>query len=92
MERLDSIAARDDLAEQIEKEYDCGILRLAMQRVEQRVEPKTWQAFWLLNVEDLSGEEAALRIAMRLGTTYAASCKVRRLIRQEIHRLESNEA
>jgi RNA polymerase sigma-70 factor (ECF subfamily) len=89
---LDSIAARDNLAEEIEKEYDRSTLRLAMQRVEQRVEPKTWQAFWLLNVEDLSGEEAVARLGMRLGTTYAASSKVRRLIRQEVHRLELDEA
>lgn len=88
---LDSIAARDELAEEMQKEYDQNNLRTAMQRVELRVEPKTWQAFWLLNIDDLTGEEAAARLGMRLGTTYAASSKVRRLIREEVLALESDE-
>jgi RNA polymerase sigma-70 factor (ECF subfamily) len=92
LHQLDSIAARDDLTEQIQKEHDRSILRLAMQRVEQRVEPKTWKAFWLLNIEELSGDDVVARLGMRLGSTYAASSKVRRLIRQEVRRMESDEA
>jgi RNA polymerase sigma factor (sigma-70 family) len=90
-DRLDSIAARDDLAARIEEEYDRDLLRLAMQRVRDRVEPRTWEAFWLLNLEGLSGEEAVARLGMRLGSTFAASSKVRRLIRQEVRWLESDE-
>jgi hypothetical protein len=63
-----------------------------MQRVEARVEPKTWKAFWFLNVQGLSGPDVAARLGMRLGTTYAASCKARRMIRLEVRRLESDEA
>jgi RNA polymerase sigma-70 factor (ECF subfamily) len=37
LKRLDSFAARDDLAEEIQKEHDRIILRLAMKRVEARV-------------------------------------------------------
>jgi DNA-directed RNA polymerase specialized sigma24 family protein len=57
-----------------------------MQRVEVRVEQQTWQAFWLMNVEGLPGEEVANRLGMKLGSTYAACSKVRRLIREETHR------
>jgi DNA-directed RNA polymerase specialized sigma24 family protein len=86
--RFDSIAARNDLSDLIEREYAQERLRGAMERVRSRVEPQTWQAFLLLNMERLSGEEAAGRLGMRLGSTYAASSKVRRLIREEVLREE----
>ncbi len=92
LSHLESIAARDDLAAEMDQEYKRDLLRLAMRRVQERVEPKTWQAFWLLNFEGLSGEEAVARVGMRLGSTYAASSKVRRLIREEVGRLESDLA
>jgi RNA polymerase sigma factor (sigma-70 family) len=52
--RIDSIAARDDLSDRIEEEYARETLRQAMERIRNRVEPQTWQAFWLLNMEGLS--------------------------------------
>ena len=73
--RIDAIAARDGVADLIETENAREILRVAMERVRLRVEPRTWEAFRLLNVERLSGEEAAARVGMRLGSTYAASAK-----------------
>jgi RNA polymerase sigma-70 factor (ECF subfamily) len=87
---LESIAARDDLAARLEEEYDRELLRIAMERVQKRVEARTWQAFELLNLEGMTGGEAAARLGMRLGSTFAASSKVRRLIRQEVQRLESD--
>ena len=82
--RIDSIEARDELSDLIETEYAREALRHAMARIQCQVEPQTWQAFWLLNVEGLSGEEAANRLGMRLGSTYAASSKVRRLLREDL--------
>lgn len=84
MARWETVAARDDLIAGLEEEYDRELMELAMERVRVRVEPRTWQAFWLLNVERLSGKEVASRLGMRLGTTFAASAKVRRMIRQEV--------
>ncbi len=84
--RIELIAARDDLSNLIEKEYAEELLRKAMEQVSSRVEPQTWQAFWLLNKEGLSGREAAERLGMRVGSAYAASSKVRRMIREEVSR------
>jgi RNA polymerase sigma-70 factor (ECF subfamily) len=85
---FDSIQARDDLNELIEAEYAREVLCSAMDRVSNRVEPRTWEVFRLLNVEGLSGEEAAARVGMKLGSAYAASAKVRRMIREELERAE----
>jgi RNA polymerase sigma factor (sigma-70 family) len=87
--RIDGIEARDQVADFIETEYAREVLRAAMDRVRDRVEPRTWEAFRLLNVEALSGEEAAARLGMKLGSAYAASAKVRRLIREELRREET---
>jgi len=92
LSHLESIAARDDLAAAMDEEYDRELLRLAMKRIQDRVHTKTWQAFWLLNFEGLTGQEAVARLGMRLGSTFAASSKVRRLIRDEVRRLESDLA
>jgi RNA polymerase sigma-70 factor (ECF subfamily) len=86
---IEMIAARDDLSDLIDEEHKRESLERAMERVQARVEPQTWQAFWLLNVERLSGQEAAARLGMRLGSTYAASSKVRRLIREDVSSGES---
>lgn len=87
--RANWIEGHDDLARLIEEEYAREVLRRAMGRIRDRVELQTWEAFRLLNVEGLSGEEAAVRLGMRLGSAYAASAKVRRLIREELIREET---
>lgn len=89
MIEIGSIEARDDLAEFLDREEACERLEEAMQRVRDRVEPRTWEAFWLLNMEGLPGVEAASRVGMRLGSTYAASSKVRRMIGEEMGRREA---
>jgi DNA-directed RNA polymerase specialized sigma24 family protein len=88
-EMIEKIAARDNLSDLIDEEHKRESLQQAMERIQARVEPRTWQAFWLLNVDGLSGEEAASRLGMRLGSTYAASSKVRRLIREDLRSEES---
>ena len=81
---IDKFAARDDLATRLEREFDQERLEQVMGRVRQRVEPHTWEAFRLLALEGLSGEEAADRLGMRRGSAFAARCKVQRLIRLEL--------
>lgn len=76
----------DDLSRLIEAEYAREVLRVAMGRIRGRVEPHTWEAFRLLNVEGLSGKATAARLGMRLGSAYAASARVRRLVREDFIR------
>ena len=44
-ERLDSIAARDDLSHELEATFDLELMETAMQRVRLRAAPRTWRAF-----------------------------------------------
>jgi RNA polymerase sigma factor (sigma-70 family) len=88
--RIEAVEARDDVADLIEAEYSQEMLRGAMEQVRARIEPRTWEAFRLLNIEGLSGQDAASRLGMKLGSAYAASAKVRRLLREALRNEESS--
>ena len=84
---LERIEARDDLVRRLEAEYDHELLEEAMNRVRQRVEPQTWEAFRLTSVEGLSGSEAAARIPMKEAMVFVARGRVLKLLRQEVQKL-----
>ncbi len=85
---LHELPDRDELAARIEAEFDRELLEVAMLRVRERVEPRTWEAFRLLAIERLSGKDAAETLGMTPGSTFAAKSKVQRLVREEIEALD----
>jgi RNA polymerase sigma-70 factor (ECF subfamily) len=56
----------------------------ACERVRARVEPHTWQAFWLTVVEGLTGPEAAARLGMSKTAVPVCRHRVLKMIREEI--------
>jgi RNA polymerase sigma-70 factor (ECF subfamily) len=88
--QLAAIEARDDLTGRLEEAFDQEVLREAVARVRLRVEPRTWDAFRLLAMEELSGAEAAHRLGMKVATVFVARGKVERMLRQEVARLEQD--
>jgi RNA polymerase sigma-70 factor (ECF subfamily) len=56
---LETLEAGDDLERRLSEQFDQEVLEEAQARVQQRVEPATWEAFRLTAVEGLSGAEAA---------------------------------
>jgi RNA polymerase sigma factor (sigma-70 family) len=89
---LCTIAARDDLVEQLKAEFDRELLEEAMARVRLRVAPQTWQAFTLTALEGLSGAEAASRIPMQVAQVFVAKRRVQKMLREDVARLEQGEA
>src|SRR5262249_17408989 len=71
-ERLDSAAARDDLAARLEEEFDRELLDEAMARGRLRVAPQTWEAFRLTALGRPSGAEAAAPIPMQVAQVFVA--------------------
>lgn len=51
--------------------------------VRQRVEPRTWQAFWRIAVEGCSVREAAEQMGMSYAAAFAAHKRVTRMLRAE---------
>jgi RNA polymerase sigma factor (sigma-70 family) len=87
LDRLDQVAAREDLVAGLTEGFDQELLEAAGHRVRLRLEPKTWQAFQLTAVEGLTGTETAARLGMTVPAVYKARCKVQKLLREEVGRL-----
>src|SRR5262249_47754965 len=92
LERLQTVAARDDLAVKLEEEFDHELLDEAMARVRLRVAPAKWEVFRLMAIEGMSGAEVAERQKMKVSTTYVVRSKVQRMLHEEISALESISA
>lgn len=88
---LESLAARDDLVERLNEQFDREILDEATVRVRLRVEPHTWEAFRLTALEQMSGAEVADRLGMKVATVFKAKSKVQRMLCEEIGRLEDHD-
>jgi RNA polymerase sigma factor (sigma-70 family) len=92
VELLHTVEARDDLARQLEEEFDRELLEMAMARVRLRVQPRTWDAFRLTAVERHSGAEAAAQLHMKVATVFVARSKVQKMLQEEVQRLDRTDA
>jgi RNA polymerase sigma-70 factor (ECF subfamily) len=88
VEMLDSVEAREDLAQRLGEAFDEELLQEAMRLVQARVAPHTWEAFRLTTQEGLSGADAAARLQLTVARVYVAKSDVQRMLREEISRLE----
>jgi RNA polymerase sigma-70 factor (ECF subfamily) len=88
VEALETIEARDDLVERLNGEFDHELLEQGANMVQERVERHTWEAFRLTALEGLSGREAAQRLRLTVATVFKAKSKVRKMLQEEIRRLE----
>jgi RNA polymerase sigma-70 factor (ECF subfamily) len=91
LECLHGLAARDDLVARLEEEFDHEILAEATARVQLRVEPDSWEAFRLITLEGLSGNEAAHRLGKEVAAVFKARSRVQALLRDEIRKMEGDD-
>ncbi len=85
---LESIEAREDLMDSLNRQFDQELLDEASVRVRLRVEPHTWEAFRLTAFEGMAGTTVADLLGMKVATVFKAKSKVQRMLRDEIRRLE----
>ena len=76
----------------MEEAFDLELLELAANRVRERVEPHTWEAFQLTALDGLSGAEAAARLDMPVASVFKAKSNVQKMLQEEIAQLEGVEA
>ncbi len=86
-EQLCSVEAGTQFLHTLEQEANRELLEVAIRRVQARVQPRTWEAFRLLVVEEHPGVEVAERLCMNIGTVFVARSKVQRMLREEFERL-----
>jgi RNA polymerase sigma-70 factor (ECF subfamily) len=88
LQALQTVEARDDLIGRLDREFDRELLEEATERVRQRIEPHTWEAFRLTALEGLSGAEAAAQLGLKVATVFKAKSKVQKMLQEEISRPE----
>jgi RNA polymerase sigma-70 factor (ECF subfamily) len=90
-ELFENLQAGDDLVEQFDQEFRRGLMDQAVAFVRPRVSPRMWDAFRLTALEGCSGASVAAQLDMTVSHVYVAKSKVRKLIREEVRRLEASE-
>jgi RNA polymerase sigma-70 factor (ECF subfamily) len=90
LELLHSVEARESFLDRLDRECDRALLEVAAQRVRQRVEPTSWEAFRLMTEEGLSGAEAAERLGLLAAAAFKAKSRVQKMLREEVQALESS--
>ena len=88
---LANIPAREELASSLDLEYERIVFQWATARVRESVADHTWQAFWLTSIEELSVEEAAVRLNTRPGNIYFARSRVLARIKQLVSQYQDHE-
>jgi RNA polymerase sigma-70 factor (ECF subfamily) len=88
LEVLHTVESREDLLQRLNAAFDQELLEEAMRRVQQRVEPHTWEAFHLTAIEGLPGAAAAGRLNMKVGTVFKARSKVQQMLQEELRELD----
>jgi RNA polymerase sigma factor (sigma-70 family) len=90
-EFFESLEAGDDLVQHIEDEFRRELMEQAMVLVRPRVPPRTWDAFRLTALEGCSGAAAAAQLDTTVARVYVAKSDVKKMIRDEVRKLEKIE-
>lgn len=88
---LNLVEAEEDFLAHLDAEAELELLQLAMSRVRGLVSESTWRAFELLSLEQRSGASVAEELGITTGSVYVANCRVKKLVNEEVHRLDSPE-
>lgn len=80
--------ARDELISYFDKMAEAEILELAMSIVKAKVEAKTWEIFDRTELQNQAKNVVALEMKVPVGHVYAAAYRVRKLIHQEVRRID----
>jgi RNA polymerase sigma-70 factor (ECF subfamily) len=84
LEQQPDPASLDELAGELDGrfQHDLAVASRLVADVQARVEPRTWQAFWLTAVEGRSAREAAAALALSVTAVSQAKYRLGRMLRQ----------
>jgi RNA polymerase sigma-70 factor (ECF subfamily) len=85
---LESVAAEQDLFQELNERFERELLEEAMARIELRVSRATWQAFRLTAIEQRSGKEAAATLKIPVAHVYVYKQRVQDMLKEEIRKLD----
>jgi RNA polymerase sigma factor (sigma-70 family) len=81
---LPATSAAADLAEELDAvlRRDLEVAYQIVKHVQSRVESRTWQAYWLTEIEGQPPAEAAKLLGMKIATLYVAKGRILKLLRK----------
>ena len=77
----------DELRRQCQRE----LFRMAARRVRETFEETTWQAFWMTAVQGISVADVAASLSLTVGAVYTARSRVMRRLQGAVQRLSREE-
>jgi RNA polymerase sigma-70 factor (ECF subfamily) len=87
--RLGQLAAEpDDEPDPEEESAQQALFFRGLETIRDQFEPRTWDAFWRVVVDEQSVSDVARALAMRPGTVRVAKCRVLHRLRQELGDVE----
>lgn len=82
----------DGLDERWEREFEKQIMLRAIEAIKPDTEEKTWAAFEMTAMQNLSADETGQALGMSRGAVYVARSRVTSKLRDEVKRLMDKEA
>ena len=86
--KLNELEDVDAISSLIDAEYERTVFAWAADRVQQSVAPRTWQAFWLTHVEEVSIDAAARQLSTRAANVHFGRSRVMARIRELVKQYE----
>jgi RNA polymerase sigma-70 factor (ECF subfamily) len=80
-----------EVADTWEMEYQRRIAALAMERVKNEFQEKTWQAFWQTAVEGLAAADVSRDLGLSPGAIYVAKSRVLARLKEEVEMMRRQE-
>lgn len=81
---LEQAAAVEDLLARLSEAFDLELFEEALQRVRQRVQGPTWDAFRLTALEGRAGKEAAAALGLKVAVVHVYRSRVQAMVRDEV--------
>lgn len=78
--------------QEAEEEHRREIAEIALQKVQLRVEPRTWEVFQLLALEQRSGAEVAAQLKMTPSAAFRAKNRVLTMLKETIRKLDRSDS
>ena len=81
-------AATDEEPDAAEESAERALFFRGLETIRDQFEPRTWEAFWRVVVDEEPVSDVARALAMRPGTVRVAKCRVLHRLRQELGDVE----
>jgi RNA polymerase sigma factor (sigma-70 family) len=87
LERLSELPARNEAESQVfDLELKRRLFEWAAERVQEQVEPATWEAFWRTAILGISTKQVAQELGLKPGAIYVAKSRVMQQLRMAVER------